>query len=63
MRYDYQQDKIIKVSDASGRYNVEGGQYIPKSFITDDGTKVSLSIRVQLGVMVIMHCQKMLLVY
>ena len=35
MRYDYQQDKIIKVSDASSRFNVEGGQYIPKSFITD----------------------------
>ena len=43
MRYDYQQDKIIKVSDASGRFNVEGGQYIPKSFITDDGTKVSVT--------------------
>jgi RHS repeat-associated core domain protein len=45
MRYDYQQDKIIKVSDASGRFNVEGGQYIPKSFITDDGTKVSVTFK------------------
>jgi hypothetical protein len=42
-RYDYTQNEITKISDASPRFNLEGGQYIPKTITTDDGTKVNVT--------------------
>ncbi|MCK9311585.1 MAG: hypothetical protein M0P26_04815 [Bacteroidales bacterium] len=43
VRIDYNQNDVAKVTDASPRFNVEGGQYIPKTFVTDDGTKVHVT--------------------
>jgi RHS repeat-associated protein len=43
VRIDYNQNEVTTVSDASPRFNVEGGQYIPKTFVTDDGTKVKVT--------------------
>ena len=42
-RIDYNQNEVAKVSDASPRFNLEGGEYIPKTITTDDGTKVSVT--------------------
>ncbi|MBO4597187.1 MAG: hypothetical protein J5676_04820 [Bacteroidaceae bacterium] len=42
-RLDYNQDNLVKVSYADPKYNLDGGQYIPHSFVTDDGTKVSVT--------------------
>jgi len=41
IRIDDNQNEVTKVSDVSSRFNVEGGQYIPKTFVTDDGTEVN----------------------
>ncbi|MGI6291424.1 MAG: RHS repeat-associated core domain-containing protein [Bacteroidales bacterium] len=43
MRIDYTQNEITKVTDADQQLNIEGGQYIPKQFTTDNGQKVSVS--------------------
>jgi len=43
IRIDYNQNEVSKVSDVSPRFNVEGGQYIPKTFVTDDGTEVKVT--------------------
>lgn len=43
IRIDYNQNEVAKVSDVSPRFNVEGGQYIPKTFVTDDGTEVKVT--------------------
>ncbi|MDD3211173.1 MULTISPECIES: RHS repeat domain-containing protein [Bacteroides] len=43
IRIDYNQNEVTKVSDVSPRFNVEGGQYIPKTFVTDDGTEVNVT--------------------
>ncbi len=42
-RVDYNQNEVVEVSDASPRFNLEGGEYIPKIITTDDGTKVSVT--------------------
>jgi len=42
-RYDYTQNEITNIYDASPRFNLEGGQYIPKTITTDDGTKVNVT--------------------
>ncbi len=44
-RLDYNQDNLVKVTNPEAKYNLEGGQYIPHSFVTDDGTKVSVTFK------------------
>lgn len=45
VRVDYRQDEIANVTDASPRFNLEGGEYIPKIFTTDDGTEVNVTFK------------------
>jgi len=45
IRTDYHQNEITDVTEVSKAYNVEGGEYIPHEFTTDDGTKVSVSFK------------------
>ena len=42
-RYDYNQGEVSNISNASPRFNLEGGQYIPKTITTDDGSKVNVT--------------------
>lgn len=43
-RYNYDNTgQVTTITDASPRYNLEGGQYLPHSFVTDDGTTVSVT--------------------
>lgn len=34
---------VIKTSEVGSRYNLEGGEYIPKTITTDDGTRVNVT--------------------
>ena len=43
VRVDFTQNQVTSVTDASPRFNKEGGEYIPKTFTTDDGTKVNVT--------------------
>ncbi len=43
LRIDFIQNEITKVTDVDPKLNLEGGQYIPKQFTTDDGKKVGIS--------------------
>ena len=45
IRYDYNQGQLTNVTDVNPEFNLEGGQYIPKSFVTDDGTKVGVTFK------------------
>ena len=45
VRVDYNQNQVTKVMDVSPRFNKEGGEYIPKTFTTDDGTKVNVTFK------------------
>jgi len=42
-RTDYEQNEITSVTDVSQRFNIEGGEYIPRTFTTDDGTAVNVT--------------------
>jgi len=44
-RLDYNQGNLVKVTNPEAEYNLEGGQYIPHSFVTDDGTKVCVTFK------------------
>jgi RHS repeat-associated protein len=43
VRVNYNQNEISSTQDANPQFNLEGGQYIPKTITTDDGTKVSVT--------------------
>ena len=42
-RYDYNQNEVVRILDASPRFNKEGGDFIPKTITADDGTKVKVT--------------------
>ncbi len=40
IRIDFQQNEVVNVIDVDPNFNLEGGQYIPRQFTTDDGQVV-----------------------
>ena len=36
-RYDYDQNDVVAINEVSGNLNLDGGQYIPRQFTTDNG--------------------------
>ncbi len=42
-RIDYKQNNVVNIVDVDPNLNLEGGQYIPQQFTTDNGQKVNVS--------------------
>ena len=42
IRIDYQQNNVVNIADVDPNLNLEGGQYIPQQFTTDNGQKVNV---------------------